>query len=113
VDSKSILVLSFDCALIFPWNSFRASHIFTSTICDPGVTLKVILNEVLILAFLLWGGNASWSDLEDFIDLTLLFVMPLVFLRIVRRLGHPIVVCVIVLGRHFVYYYNLIMSVTP
>jgi len=112
VDSKSILVLSFDCTLIFPWNSFRASHILTSAIGYPVVTLEVILKEVLILTFLLWGGNASWSDLEDFLDLALLFVVPLVFLRIVRGLGHPIVVCVIVLGRHFVYYYYLIMT-TP
>jgi len=113
VDSESILVLSFDSTLISPWNSFGASHVLASAIGYPGVTFEVVLKEVLIFTFLLWGGNASWSDLEDFLDLTLLFVVPLVLLRIVVRLGHPVVVSVVVLGRHFVNYYNLIMSVSP
>ena len=111
VESKCVLVLSLDCALIFPWNSFRASHKFTEAICDPGVTLEVILKEVHVLTFLLLRGDSRRFELEDFLDLALLFVVPLVLLRIVLRLGHPEVVSVIVLRRHFVYYYNLIMSI--
>ena len=106
VGSKCVLILSLNCALIFPWNSFGASHEFTEAISDPGVTLEIILKEIHVLTFLLLSRHARRFELEDFLDLALLFVVPLVLLRIVIRLSHPEVVCVIVLRRHFVYYYN-------
>ena len=106
VGSKCVLILSLNCALIFPRNSFRASHEFTEAVGDPGVTLEVILKEIHVLTFLLLSRHARWFELEDFLDLTLLFVVPLVLLRIVVRLSHPEVVSVIVLRRHLVYYYN-------
>lgn len=108
VGSKCVLVLSLNCALIFPWNSLRPRHELTESVGDPGVALEVLLKEIQILAFLLLRWHTRGSEFEDFLDLALLLIVPLVLLRVVIRLSHSEMVSVIVLGRHFVYYYNLI-----
>ena len=100
VDAEGECVLALDAALVLPWDTLRVCSVLSEAVSHPGITLKIILQEVEILDLLFLGRNGRWAHFENFVSLFGKLIESLASIVIEARLAESIVIGCIELAWH-------------